>query len=251
MHEFNKKYKSHKDVVNESIDHLYKLIKIKDSVAGYEWFITNYSSSKYSKQALERIHEIMFSKAQKVDTIAAYNSFVFSYPTAKQVKLANELANEKERKMYTNLGFMGFWDTDYKKEKKARELLIKAKQIERFPTDNKLYGKRKSGYLIVANRMYQLLQEEFDDTDATLRHLESQEFKDFVKTFKSIMSDIRSTLNRIEENSRNISRYTEEMVDVSKNGFSDAKADRAMSAYYAQKHRNWEKFMHYRDKGYN
>lgn len=251
LHKFNNRYGAQKNIVLKSIDKLYELIKIKDSVAGYEWFISNYSDSKYAKLSLERIHEIMFKKAEKVDTITAYNSFIFSYPTAKQVTEANEIAGEKERVIYTSLGIMSFWDSDHKKEKKARKLLIKAKQIERFPRDNKLYGNRKSGYLIVANRMYKLLQEDFDDTDATLRYLESQEFKDFVIDFKKVMSEIQSTLDSINKNSRNISRYTKEMIQVSKDGFSDAQTDRAMAAYYDQEHRNWEKQMHYKDKGYN
>ncbi|TMO82810.1 hypothetical protein CWC15_18150 [Pseudoalteromonas spongiae] len=251
LHEFNSAFQPHKEVVEKSIEALYKLTKIKDSVAGYEWFITHYSNSKYSKSALERIHEIMFEKAQKVDTIAAYNSFVFSYPTAKQVEKANEVANDKERRIYTNLGILSFWDTDHKKEKKSRKFLIKAKQIERFPRDNDLRGNRKSGYLIVADRMYKLLQEEFDESDATLRHLESQEFKDFVSDFKSVMSNIRYTLEKIEGNTNKMSRYSEEMVSVSRKGFSDAKADRAMAAYHEKKKTEWDKFMHLRDKGYN
>lgn len=251
LHEFNKQYKSHQEATKESTGYLFDLIKTKDSVAGYEWFITHYSNSKYSKSALERIHEIMFGKAQKVDTIAAYNSFIFSYPTAKQVETANNVANEKERSIYTNLGALSFWDTDHKKEKKSRKFLIKAKQIERFPRDNDLRGNRKSGYLIVADRMYKLLQEEFDESDATLRHLESQEFKDFVSDFKDVMRNIRYTLEKIESNTDKMSRYSEEMVSVSRKGFSDAKTDRAMTAYHEKKKTEWDKFMHYRDKGYN
>lgn len=250
LHNFNKKYSEHTQLLEESISKLYSLIKIKDSVAGYEWFIKNYSSSKYSKLALLRIHEIMYNKAKKLDTISAYNSFIFSYPTAKQVKDANYNAKQLEIQIYTNLGLLSFWDTDHKKEKKSRQLLIKAKQIERFPTDNDLRGNRKAGYSIVANRMYQLLQEEFNDSDATLRHLESQEFKDFVKSFKSIMKDIKYTLDKINNNTSNTSYYLEKLITISENGFNDAKADRAMAAYHVKKQTEWEKLMHFRDKGY-
>ncbi|CAN2042491.1 hypothetical protein GMMP15_830042 [Candidatus Magnetomoraceae bacterium gMMP-15] len=251
LHEFNTKYKDHKTTIKSSIEKLYELIKIKDSVPGYEWFIKNYSNVKYTKEALERIHGIMFNKAQKVNTVSAYNSFIFSYPTAKQVEQANKIANEKEREIYTNLGLMSFWDTDHKREKKSRQLLIKSKQIERFPRDNNLDSFRRAGYFIVVNRMYELLQEEFNDTDATLRHLESQEFKDFVKSFKNIMENIKYTLEKIQKNISDMNYYTKDMLEVSKKGFADAKADSAMSAYYTQKHRKWEKFMHYKDTGYN
>jgi hypothetical protein len=250
LHKFNHDYKIHKNIVNNSIDKIYELLKIKDSIAGYEWFIENYKNSKYSKTALLRIHEIMFEKAKKVDTISAYNSFIYSYPTAKQVKEANRLANEKEQEIYTNLGLMSFWDTDHKKEKKSRQLLIKAKQIERFPTDNNLRGNRKAGYSIVANRMYKLLQKEFNDSDATLRHLESQEFKDFVKDFKSIMEDIKYTLEKINKNTSDMGYYVQKLIDVSKEVFNDARSDRAMAAYHTKKHTEWEKRMHFKDKGY-
>jgi len=250
LHQFNKTYTPLQSILNQSIDKIYALIKIKDSVAGYEWYIKNYSNTKYSKLALQRIHEIMFSKAKKVDTISAYNSFIFIYPTAKQVGSANELANKQERELYTNLGYMSFWDTDHKKEKKSRKLLIRAKQIERFPRDNNIGGNRKAGYAIVANRMYTLLQEEFNDSDATLRHLESQEFKDFVRDFKSIMNDIKYTLDKINQNSSNNGYYLEKLLTISQEGFSDAKADRAMAAYHAKEHTQWDKRMHFQDKGY-
>ena len=251
LHQFNLHYKKHMKLVEESVAKIFELVEIKDSVSGYEWFISHYSSTSYAKKALDTIHKIMFGKAKKVNTIASYNSFVFSYPTAKQINQANELAYEMEKEVYTELGVLSFWDTDHKKEKKSRKFLIKAKQIERFPRDNELRGNRKSGYLIVADRMYSLLQEEFDDSEATLRHLESQEFKDFVSDFKSIMRDIKYTLEKIEDNSNRISRYTEEMISVAKEGFSDAKADRAMTAYYEKKKTEWDKLMHYKDTGYN
>lgn len=251
LHQFNLHYKKQRKLIDESVAKIFKLVEIKDSVSGYEWFISNYSSTKYAKKALDIIHKTMFAKAKIVNTVTAYNSFVFSYPTAKQINQANELAYEIEKEIYTELGVLSFWDTDHKKEKKSRKFLIKAKQIERFPRDNDLRGNRKSGYLIVADRMYSLLQEEFDDSEATLRHLESQEFKDFVSDFKSIMRDIKYTLEKIEDNSSRISRYTEEMISVAKEGFSDAKADRAMTAYYEKKKTEWDKLMHYRDTGYN
>ncbi|MDB2562918.1 hypothetical protein N9X61_04865 [Sulfurimonas sp.] len=134
---------------------------------------------------------------------------------------------------------LGIFSSD---EKKSRALLIKAKQIER--QGNEYYGVEKSGYIIITNRMYDLLQEEFDDTDATLRHLESQEFKDFVRTFKNVMNRISSKLD-------NIAKYSSEILKVSQKGFSDANADRDMSEYHNEEKRKWDKLMHFRDKGYN
>lgn len=136
---------------------------------------------------------------------------------------------------------------------KARKLLIKAKQIER--TGQDYSGNTRSGYVLVTNRMYDLLQEKFDDSDATLRHLESQEFKDFVKVFKATMSEIKSVLSSIKNNTKDLSKYAKQMVEISKQGFNDAKANRDMTAYKLEQHEKWQKFMHFRDnfrdKGYN
>lgn len=251
LHEYNGVFKSHDELVEESVDKIFSLLKIKNSVAGYEWFIENYSNSKNSIYALNKIHEIMYSNAKKLDTITSYNTFIINYPTATQVSLAIERSMDLERELYTDFGIFSFINIDKEKEKKARKLLIKAKQIERYPIDNKLGYNEKSGYFIVANRMYDLLQNEFDEADATLRHLESQEFKDFVKELQSSLEKIRKTLEKIKDNTRRAADYAKEAVDVSKKGFSDANADRAMSEYYSKKHREWEKFMHYRDHGYN
>ncbi len=98
--------------------------------------------------------------------------------------------------------------------------------------------------------MYDLLQEKFDDSDATLRHLESQEFKDFVRTFKSVMNNIKRSLNKIQNNTSNLERYAKDMVNISAQGFADSKADREMTAYHEKKKTQWDKFMHFRDKGY-
>ncbi|WP_421716006.1 DUF1566 domain-containing protein [Arcobacter arenosus] len=223
---------------------IYKLVKEEDNIAGYEWYVNKYSKSSNAKQAIEQIHKLAFEEAKDIDTISSYNTFVFNYPLAKEVKQANKKANELEREEYTSLGLLSFIGTNEKLDRKARALLIKAKQIERYPLDNNLNGSSSMGYKIVANRMYELLQKEFIESEATLRHLESQEFKDFVKDFRYVMKNIQRTLNQTNS-------YIKEVVSISKRGFEDAKADREMAAYYTKQHRDWEKFMHFRDKGYN
>ncbi len=242
----------YQDIKNRLADLYKKLfdeIKKKNNIAGYEWFIKTYPKAPQTKEALGNIYKLAFDKTKEIDTIEAYNTFVYNYPLAPQVQEANERAYKMEVKIYTDLGMLGFFNKEEKMEKKARKLLIKAKQIERYPADNGIED-RKSGYLIVANRMYKLLQDKFDGEDATLRYLESQEFKDFVKSFRGIMNDIKYTLRKIQENTSSSSRYIKELVDISSKGFADEKADRAMVAYYTKQHREWEKYMHFRDKGY-
>ena len=229
----------------------------QNNISGYEWFIKTYPKASQVKEAIAKIHQLAFDEAEDIDTISAYNTFIISYPMAQEVKEANALAKELERYKYTDTlpswvrsimpdfladilnKIFGIFSSD---EKKSRALLIKAKQIER--QGNEYYGAKKAGYVMITNRMYDLLQEEYDDTDATLRFLESEEFKDFVRTFKSVMSSMNDRLN-------DISRYSSEILEVSKQGFSEANADRDMSEYKNEEQRKWQKFMHFRDKGYN
>jgi len=241
----------------KAVDNIYKILQEKNNIAGFEWFIKTYSDAPQVKDAIAKIHQLAFNEAKDIGTISAYNTFIISYPMAKEVAQANELAKELERYKYTDTlpswvrsimpdflanilnKIFGIFSSD---EKKSRALLIKAKQIER--QGNEYSGIEKAGYIIISNRMYDLLQEEYNDTDATLRFLESEEFKDFVKTFKNTMSSVNDRLD-------NISRYSSEILKVSKQGLSEANANRAMSEYNTEQYRKWQKFMHFRDKGYN
>jgi len=220
----------------------YAKVKKENNISGYEWFISKYPNAPQVKDAIKNIHKLAYDKAKEINTISAYNTFIISYPYASQVRDANDRAYKLEEKKYTDLGVLGFFGKEAKLEKKARKLLIKAKQIERKSKDYS--GDAKAGYIIVSNRMYQLLQDKFDESDATLRYLESQEFKDFVDTFKRVMNNISYKLNNIE-------RYSSEILSTSKQGFEDAKADREMSRYKSEQQHEWEKRMHLRDKGYN
>ncbi|MBL0721129.1 MAG: hypothetical protein JJV88_00955, partial [Sulfurovum sp.] len=227
-------------------------------------FINKYPKGPQIKDAIKSIHKLAYKKAKQINTISAYNTFIIAYPFASQVKDANDKAYAIESKKYTDIGMLGgFFQKEAKMEKKARKLLIKAKQIQR--TSKDYNGNAKSGYILVTNRMYQLLEDKFDDSEATLRYLESQEFLDFTKLFKSTMNNIQNVLNIIKENtnsianntssiannSADISKYARETVYISKQGFEDAKADREMTKYKNEEHHKWDKRMHLMEKGYN
>lgn len=226
-----------------AITNIFEFVENKNNISGFEWFVNKYPNSSHVQEAIQSIHTLAFNKAKTINTISAYNTFIITYPTANQVNNAQDLAYKLEVTKYTNFGmFDSIFNKDSKMEKSARKLLIKAKQIER--NGNNYSGDAKFGYILVTNRMYLLLQEKFDDSDATLRHLESQEFKDFVQEFKRAMRTVNDRLS-------NIARYSKEIIEVSKKGFADADADRAMADYKLDQHESWEKYMHFRDKGYN
>jgi len=232
----------HASQVSNAILNIYNIIADKNNISGYEWFVTKYSRSLQVKDAITNIHMLAFNKAKNINTISSYNTYIITYPVSEYVKNAQIAAYKLEVKKYTDLGFFGeFFEKSEKMEKKARKLLIKAKQIER-NSSNYRWDARQ-GYMLVVDRMYRLLQEKFDEADATLRYLESEEFKDFVQEFRSVMT-------KINHNLKNIEGYSREIVEVSRKGFSDANADRGMAAYKLAEHEKWEKFMHFRDVGY-
>lgn len=110
-------------------------------------------------------------------------------------------------------------------EKLARALLIKSKQMAR-KMDDQVSKKSQQGYLLVIARMNQLLQEKFPYEDATLRYLESEEFKDFTRSFNRIMSDIQNSLSAIERNTGDIGIILKKQVSVMDQHFSSAAQDR-------------------------
>lgn len=228
--------------VKEALQAIFNLTKKQNNISGYEWFIKIYPKASQVKEAIKNIHKLAYNEAKSINTVSAYNTFIISYPFASQVKEANDRAYKIEEKKYTDLGMLGFYDKDAKMDRKGRELLNRAKIIERKGIDKS--DDAKAGYILVSNRMYTLLQDRFTSSDATTRYLESQEFKDFTRAFKTVMRNISYKLD-------NIADYSSQMLEVSQQGFEDAKADRQMSRYKNEEHVKWEKRMHLREKGYN
>ncbi|MEA2051021.1 MAG: DUF1566 domain-containing protein [Campylobacterota bacterium] len=220
--------------VKEAQQNIYKLAylptKQQNNISGYEWFIKTYPKAPQVKEAIKNIHKLAYNKAKDINTISAYNTFIYSYPFASQVRDANDRAYDLESLKYKKL----------KKddEKKARLLAVRIKKL----TVSMKRKNNKDGYIIVKDRMIKLLTEQYEETDASLRYYESKEFTDFTNTFENVMSSISSKLSSIE-------RYSSEILNTSKQGFKDSKADREMSRYKDEQHRQWEKRMRVRDKG--
>ena len=225
--------------VKEALKNSYILIKQQNNITGYEWFIKNYPSAKDTRESIKKIHKLTYQKANEINTLSSYNTFIISYPYASQIKEAMKNSSVLESKKYD--------DINKDDERKARLLAVKIKKMT-------IQAKKSSndiGYQIVINRMSNLLTSKYEETDASLRYYESKEFTDFASKFETTMNDIKTVLNKINTNTEDLSKYTMEMIKVARDGFSSANADRDMASYKLEEHEKWEKFMHFRDQGYN
>lgn len=228
--------------IEEAMSNMYSVafqqVKKEKNIAGYEWFIESFPNSPQIKEAFLNLHVLVFDKAKNINTIESYNTFIIAYPTAQQVSKANSIASNLEKDFYNS---NGLFKKNEEIDRNARKLLIAAKKIER--KGNEYSGQAKFGYMLIVNRMYKLLETEFDESEATLRHLESLDFKDFTRIFQTTMNQLNNTL-------QNINRNTYDLIQISKQAFADAQADRQMAAHKKEEKVKWDKFMHFRDKGY-
>lgn len=214
---------------------VYEEVKPQNSIAGYNWFIAGFAQSQEAIHALKEIHRLAFELAEDIDTINAYNDFVIAYPTAKQVREANERAYDLEKSEY--VGMLSY----FSEEKDARRLLVQSKMLEQSAED--LSSEQRVGYMMVVNRMNDLLKQEFNSTDAALRHLESNEFKSFVRTFKRSMKDLKRQVSRIADNTADLSSIMKQQSSMMNNHFENAAQDREMASELTKQHRFWERFI--------
>lgn len=223
------------DFSKKAIVSIYKLVEKENNIAGYGWFIEQYSSSKLAIKALIPLHKLAFELAENFGTYTAYSDFVIAYPIAKQVREANARAYELEKSEY--VGMLSY----FSEEKDARRLLVQSKMLEQ--STGELSNNEKVGYMMVVNRMNNLLKREFSSTDAALRHLESNEFKIFVKTFKSSMRDLTRQVARIADNTGDLSSLIKSQSNLMNNHFENSAQDRQMASELTKQHRFWERYI--------
>ncbi|WP_130536350.1 DUF1566 domain-containing protein [Thiomicrorhabdus indica] len=217
----------------EAIAKIYQLTENENNIAGYQWFLKTYPNSEQSRDALKSLHKRAFQIADDIGTIDAYNDFVIAYPFAEQVQQANNEAHALEQKEYSS-----YFTSD---EKLSRALLVRSKQLERKARD--VNSDQRTGYMLVVNRMNELLQDEFPAEEATLRYLESEEFKSFYKDFKRVMNRIDRKLADIRSNTANLSSLIKDQTRLMDNHFDKAAESREMSAKLTEQHRYWERYL--------
>ena len=206
---------------------IYGWVEKLKNIPGYVWFMERYPKYAKANKVLDTLHQRAFDLAADEDTIEAYNDFVIAYPHASLVKEAQDRAYELEKKKYTG------WLSNA--EKNARALLIKSKRMERQMNEIEKRSLR-DGYYLVINRMNELLQDEFEEEEATLRYLESEEFKDFYKDFKKSQARIVRAINNLG----GIIREQGRMID---GHFKDAAQSKKLSEEYTRQHRYWERYL--------
>ncbi len=216
---------------------VYSTVDKQNNIAAYNWFIGKYPEAQEARKALQNLYNIAFSTAKSINTIEAYNDFIIAYPYAKQIPEAKRKAYKLEAESYS-----GWFSND---EKNSRALLVRSKQLARKMRDAK--SSERDGYRLVIDRMNQLLQDKYPAEDATLRHLESEEFKDFYRDLKKSLDSINSTLERIERNTsdlRDTLKIQSQMVDLH---FRKAAQSKEMANKYTKQHRHWERYL--KDQG--
>lgn len=217
----------------DAIKKIYQLIQDENNIAGYQWFLEAYPDAKISREALKNLHKRAFELADDIGTIASYNDFVIAYPFAAQVEQANQEAYALEEDEYSS-----FFTSD---AKLSRALLVRSKQMERKARDGS--RAQRPGYMLVVNRMNELLQEQFPAEEATLRYLESEEFKSFYRDFKRVLNRIDRKLADIRSHTSNLSSLINEQTRLMDNHFAKAAESREMSAELTKQHRFWERYL--------
>jgi hypothetical protein len=218
----------------------YELVAATDNVAGYKWFIDKLGDHAKVRDAVVRINAISYAQASRLDTIEALNDFVISNPFAAEVQAANARAYELETAKYAPPGWLQSLFTSTNTDKLARTLLIQLKQLEQ-KGRNQDNNSLKLGYALVVDRMARLLQTQFPTEDATLRFLESAEFKDFMASLKASMEEVRRATEAVAQNTSDIRRIAGEQSQLIDRHFKDAAQDRQMQEFNAAQHRDWEK----------
>jgi hypothetical protein len=182
---------------NRALEKIFDIVKEQNRIDSYHWFLSHYSDTPLAASAWLLLCAETFRLTKEQNTVEMYNRFIITFPYSEQVEEAHKLALRLEKQEY---------GTGNKAED-SRALLIKLKQISR-QRSQVAEADRQQGYLFIEERMSKYLQDEFPREEATLRYLESEEFKDYTTMLANVMrsgfSTIRTELVGVNQNLRDV-----------------------------------------------
>lgn len=217
-----------------AINAIYSHVAEQNSIEAYRWYSTKYSKSNQARHAVKNMYSVAFATADKIGTLEAYNDFIIAYPYAPKVKEATAKAYSLEKEKYSE-----WFSSD---EKNSRALLIQSKRLARKMNELENTSEGK-GYLLVIDRMSELLQDEYPAEEATLRYLESEEFRDFVKEFKTTMQSIKTALADINDNTSDLSEIMREQSRMMDTHFKKNAYSQQMANEYTKQYQDWERHL--------
>jgi len=188
--EFIKDYPMAKER-DKAISIIFDRVKEKNNIVGFERFAYNYSIAKEAADSLQNIYKLTYEKVKDIDTLSAYYTFIIAYPAAPQIEEIVERVYELEREIYTDYGFcfFAYLFKDNKKKKNSNKLLVEIKNYEQ--KFGKIITYDSVGYFFIIKILDTLLKNEFNDTNAAVIRLESEDYKKTSNQYKKFLSLIK------------------------------------------------------------
>ncbi len=199
-----------------AIHRIFELRQALDTIQGYLDFIELFPNSVEAVQAMLRIHEIAFSRAQEENVPEVYDAFIITFPEAKQVPEAIKLAFSAELdslESETQPGLLDFksrYYSDENKERIARRIFNEGRVAENAKDE------------LVMDRKYRLLSQElFHDSEVFTEMLDRNErqaheqrmilhqerIQGNIKTLKSaVVNELKTTASQLEDAIRDHNR---------------------------------------------
>lgn len=226
-----KQYLMHKQEVDEE---LYDDVEDEDNIEIYSWYITqDIFNSKPNNivEALKAMHTVMYDEVKDIDTIDAYNTFIMAYPHSSYIDDATNRAYELEKEKYDT----GWFGGNDESNRQARKLLLDIRNFK------EQAGGR--GSYLVLERMYNLAQKEFADTDAVLSLLESGGLKKLNSEFKQFHIALNKEIKDLDDPNKSFGSIFLEQADFVTNGVFASTPSKELQKFYEKQKSDAKEFM--------
>ncbi|SEH04768.1 hypothetical protein [Candidatus Venteria ishoeyi] len=169
----------------QTIHALFLLSRELDTIQGYLRLMEDFPNTPEAVQALLRIHEIAFSRAQEKHQPDIYDAFVQTFTGAKQIPQVIELAYQAEK---TNLITQDEKTTDSGHERLARRLFNEVREAE------------KANNVLVMDRKYRLLGlDRFKDTQVYTELLDREERLSYHQRQSQQQADLIANMDKLRQ----------------------------------------------------